>query len=175
MRRDFPLDPLWEPVVPVPPHLAHLLGLPATQLVYRKLVRDGVLWAAALRDEHGWLFTVTHTQDGSLEICVPGRLPTLTEVYAARVALFTDDELLCAALEPAPRQLWRRWPGFQPDMTTPQPGLPTTILCVQVHIEDVTLDVVTERPADAPPPAHPLAPEEDEAAVAALADAPDED
>jgi hypothetical protein len=142
---DIPRDPAWQLVTPVPDGLLIALGLPQASTVYRKLVSDGVLWAALAHDAHGWILSVSHTVDGSVAVIVPGRFPTLVEIYAARKALLTDESMMTVLLEiPRPR-VQARWPD------PPVGALPTTIFSLEVHLEDVTDDLVTTVPAPAPP------------------------
>jgi hypothetical protein len=145
--RDVPLDPLWERVDPVPAELALGLGLPQATRIYRRLASDGQLWAALGHDAHGALLTVTHTVDSSVERLVPGRMPTLMELYEARVALIEEYPLMVCLLEPIEHRLLKRWGARELHHTV---GLPTTLLAVETGVEDVTDDLVTQAPADAP-------------------------
>jgi len=147
MMRDTPLDVAWIRIDdPLPVGLGVALGLPHASRVYRKLASDGQLWAALGQDDHGLQLTVTHTHDSSVEHIVPGRLPTLVEVIGARVALLDTLPLMVLLLEPIEHRLLKRW-GVSDLASTV--GLPTTMVCVQTQIEDVTDDLVTEAPAPA--------------------------
>jgi len=139
-------DPLratgWEPL-DLTPHLARLYGHPTGTKGYRKLVSDGSLIAIVGHDDNGYAMALTHVAHFAADEIVPGRIPTLVEVYTARNVLVPRDVLMVAVLEPMAYALRLRWERAQTlDPMPTAPGLPTTVKCVQMYVEAVTDDVV---------------------------------
>jgi len=126
------------------PAVLAILGLPDATLAHRKLVSDGALIALTQQNEHGWTLVVSHIYNG-IESIRPGRVPTLAELREARDRFIpTDTVHMVALLEPLTMAILgriARHETMRPD-TISAPGLSTSVRCVQVHIEDVTDDVV---------------------------------
>jgi len=142
------IDTGWVDATISPGHLA-LLGLPTATQAHRKLVSDGVLVALAAKTEHGWTLVVSHIYAG-IESILPGRMPTILELRDARETLIPSDWVhMVALLEPPTKAILERLQrtGVRQD-TIAAPGLPTSVRCVQMHIEGITDDVVfgTEPP-----------------------------
>ena len=164
----------WYPIA-LTPDAAHLYGLPAATRGYRRLVHDGALVALVAHTDNGSALAVTHLAHYDPLTAVPGRMPTLVEVYAARRVLIPDEPLMVLILEPMSYALKLRWQRTHQDFTPPPaPGLPTTVKCVQMYVEAITEDVVfgtediatpapaTVWPVPPPIPAGPVGPVPDE-------------
>jgi len=139
----------WVEATISPGNLA-LLGLPAATHAHRKLVSDGVLIALTTQNEHGWTLVLSHIYAG-IDSILPGRMPTILELRDARETFIPYDWVhMVALLEPPTKAILERLQrseGTRSD-TIAAPGLPTSVRCVQVHIEGLTDDVVfgTEPP-----------------------------
>jgi hypothetical protein len=179
----------WDPI-PLTPDQARLFGLPAADQGYRRLVHDGALVALTAHSDNGYALAITHlTRDFAEGVVVPGRLPTLLDVYAARRVLIPEGPLMVCCLEPmsyALRLRWARTPGAQDESPPPAPGLPTTVKVVQMYCEGITEDAVfgtedipSPTPVlplpSTPPPSHPLAAFSDELFDVEDEDEPDDD
>jgi hypothetical protein len=130
-----PIDPLWQRQHESPARL-YALGLPHATAVYCKVVHDGHLWGLTQEDDRGWTLVVTHT--GPLppaDELVPGRLPTLVELYAARRQLVPARPLMVALLTRMTERFLSQLQTTRPGLMPPDSGLPTTVRCVEAALE----------------------------------------
>lgn len=139
-------DPLWQRMDGVASARLHTLGLPQATAVYRYQTQDGSLWGLTLQDDRGWTLVVTHTTpDPSDGLLVPGRLPTLVEMIAARRQLVPSHPLMVILLTRATERLLTQFASTRPGLMPKDSGLPTTVRCVEAHLEftdDVVLGVM---------------------------------
>jgi len=129
---------------PISPGNLTLLGLPGATSAHRKLVSDGVLVALASKTEHGWTLVVSHIYAG-IDSILPGRMPTILELREARETFIPYDWVhMVALLEPPTKAILERLQRSDSTRsdTIAAPGLPTSVRCVQMHVEGVTDDVV---------------------------------
>ena len=138
-----PIDPLWQRQHE-PPARLFTLGLPQATQVYRYTTADGFLWGLTQEDDRGCTLVVTHTADDTL---VPGRLPTLVELYAARRQLVPARPLMVALLTRATDRFLTQLQTTRPGLMPPDSGLPTTVRIVEAHLE-YTDDVVIGMASD---------------------------
>jgi len=137
------IDDGWIEATFDPPHLT-ILGLPQAASAHRKLVSDGILIALTTKNEHGWTLVLSHIYAG-IEAILPGRLPTIHELREARDRLIPRDFVhMVALIEPPTKALLARVNRTEtaPPDTIAAPGLPTSVRCVQMHLDAVTDDVV---------------------------------
>src|SRR5262245_41670895 len=138
-----PTDPLWQRVLGLSTPMLYELGLPHAHEVYRKACTDGALWGLIQRDDRGWTLVLTHTTTtATTEPPIPGRLPTLVECLAARRQLLPPRPLMVVLLDRATQVLLTRMHASRPGIMPQGSGLPTTVRCVEMHIEPVTDDCV---------------------------------
>jgi hypothetical protein len=140
-----PIDPLWQRQHETPARL-FTLGLPHATAVYRYATVDGLLWGLTQEDDRGWTLVVTHTT-AATDVLVPGRLPTLVECYTARRQLIPARPLIVVLLTWGTDRLLSRMQTTRPGVMPPDSGLPTTVRCVEAHLE-FTDDVVLGATAD---------------------------
>jgi hypothetical protein len=141
-----PTDPQWERRLGESTERLHRLGLPHATEVYRRPTGDGQLWALLAQDDRGWTLVVTHTAlDPVPSLLIPGRLPTLIEIIAARRQLIPPRVLLVVLLTRAADRLLTQMQSSRPGLMPRDSGLPTTVRCVEAHIE-FTDDVVLGAP-----------------------------
>ena len=79
---------------------------------------------------------------------VPGRLPTLVEVIAARRQLVPARPLMVVLLTRAAERLLTVMAMTRPGLMPPDSGLPTTVRCLEAHTEftdDVVLGVAHDQ------------------------------
>jgi hypothetical protein len=142
-----PTDPQWERRLGESTARLQTLGLPQATEVYRRPTGDGHLWALLQQDDRGWTLVLTHTAlDPIPSFLVPGRLPTLAEIIAARRQLLPERALMVVLLSRATQVLQTRLHASRPDVFPYHSGLPTTVRCVEAHIEELTDDVVLGAP-----------------------------
>ena len=125
------------------PALLTVLGLPSADHAHRKLISDGVLIALTTKNEHGWTLVVSHIYAG-IESILPGRMPTILELREARDRFIPYDWVhMVALLEPPTKAILERLSRTERRADTiAAPGLPTSVRCVQMHVEGLTDDVV---------------------------------
>jgi hypothetical protein len=142
-----PDDPLWQRIHGALPAQLHTLGLPHASAVYRYPTADGHLWGLTLEDDRGWTLVLTHTAADLGDELVPGRLPTLAECIAARRQLVPTRPLMVVLLTGASERLLTQMQTTRPELMPPDSGLPTTVRCVEAHLEftdDVVLGVMCD-------------------------------
>ncbi len=128
------------------PARLYTLGLPQASAVYRRPTDDGHLWALMQHDDRGWTLVLTHTARAADDALVPGRLPTLVDCLAARRQLLPPRPLMVVLLTRATERLLTQMETTRPELMPKDSGLPTTVRCVEAHIEftdDVVLGVMT--------------------------------
>lgn len=128
-----PIDPLWERQHETPSRLFRL-GLPEATEVYRYTTTDGYLWGLTQEDDRGWTLVVTHTTQDP-DVLVPGRLPTLVELLAARRQLIPARPLMVALLTRATERFLTQLETTRPGLMPKDSGLPTTVRIVEAHLE----------------------------------------
>jgi hypothetical protein len=137
-----PTDPHWERILGESTERLTTLGLPQATEVYRYETGDGHLWALLQHDDRGWTLVLTHTAlDPIPSYLIPGRLPTLVECICARRQLLPERLLMVVLLSRAASRLQTQMHASRPDVMPYHSGLPTTVRCVEVHLE-FTDDVV---------------------------------
>jgi hypothetical protein len=138
-------DPLWQRMHGEVPERLHTLGLPHASAIYRRPTDDGHLWALIQQDDRGWTLVLTHTARDPGDVLVPGRLPTLMDCLAARRQLIPPRPLMVVLLTPAMEHFLTQLQTTRPELMPKDSGLPTTVRCVEAHIEftdDVVLGVM---------------------------------